>query len=283
MKKSEKSSKQIPDQTPRERMMGDVPDDLWVKCTGCARMIYTKELEQNLKVCSHCNCHMRLTADERIAYTVDEDSFVERDANLVTLDPLSFPNYQADLERYRKATGRKDSFVWGDATIGERPIVLGVSEFGFIGGSMGSVMGEKIARAAEEAARTRHPLILISSGGGARMHEGIVSLMQMAKTTAAVTKLGETGVPFISVFADPMTAGIAASFAFMADIIIAEPEAIIGFAGPRVVEQAYRIKLPPDSMTSEFNLKHGMLDMVVPRKEMRPTLIRWMQIIKPSI
>jgi len=264
----------------RERVMGGVPDDLWVKCTGCSAMLYSKELEQNLKVCRHCGSHLRLSSAERILLTADEDSFHERDADLATKDPLTFPGYKKDIVRYQGQSGRKDSMVWGEAAIGGRPVILAVSEFGFMGGSMGSVMGEKIARAAEEAAAKQWPLILVCSGGGARMHEGIISLMQMAKTTAAVARLADARVPYIAIFADPMLAGIAASFAFIADIIIAEPGAIVGFAGPRVVEQAYRIKLPPGSMTSEFHFSHGMVDMVLPRREIRPMLIRLMGLLK---
>jgi acetyl-CoA carboxylase carboxyl transferase subunit beta len=261
-------------------LMQEVPDDLWVKCTGCGVLLYSRELEQNAKVCQRCGYHFRLTAGERIALLVDEETFVEADAELVTTDPLKFPGYQNSLARYQELTGRKDSLVWGEAKIGERPIVLGVSEFAFMGGSMGSVMGEKVTRAAERAAETKSPLILVSSGGGARMHEGIISLMQMAKTSAAVARLGETKIPFISIFADPMMAGIAASYAFLADVIIAEPGAIVGFAGPRVVEQAYRIKLPPGAMTAEFHYQHGMIDLVLPRKEIRPDLIRLLKILK---
>ncbi len=260
--------------------MEDVPDDLWIKCAGCSGMLYRKELEQDQKVCRRCGHHYRLTAAERIALLVDEGSFQERDADLATKDPLGFPNYKKDLARYQEQTGRTDSMVWGEAAIGERPVVLGVNEFGFLGGTMGSVMGEKVARAAEEAAAKKLPLVLVCSGGGARMHEGIVSLMQMAKTTAAIARLGEAGMPYIAIFADPMLAGIAASFAFIADIIIAEPAAIVGFAGPRVVEQAYKIKLPPGSMTAEFHYEHGMVDTVLPRKDIRPTLVRLLRILK---
>jgi acetyl-CoA carboxylase carboxyl transferase subunit beta len=264
----------------RERVMKGVPDDLWVKCTGCSTMLYSKELEQSLKVCQKCGHHLRLSAEERIRLLVDEGSFQERDTDLATRDPLSFPAYKEDIARHQRQTGQADSMVWGEAAIGERPIILGVSEFGFMGGSMGSVMGEKVVRAAEEAAIKRQPLVLVCSGGGARMHEGIISLMQMARTTAAMARLTNAKVPYIAIFADPMLAGIAASFAFIADIIIAEPGAIVGFAGPRVVEQAYRIKLPPGSMTAEFHLSHGMVDMVLPRKEIRPMLIRLMDILR---
>ncbi|NIM06948.1 MAG: acetyl-CoA carboxylase, carboxyltransferase subunit beta [Armatimonadetes bacterium] len=260
--------------------MKGVPDDLWVKCTGCSTMLYSKELEQSLKVCQKCGYHLRLSAEERIRLLVDEGSFQERDTDLTTQDPLSFPSYKKDIARYRKQTGCADSMVWGEATIGERAIILGVSEFGFMGGSMGSVMGEKVVRAAEEAAIKRQPLVLVCSGGGARMHEGIISLMQMARTTAAMARLADAKVPYIAIFADPMLAGIAASFAFIADIIIAEPGAIVGFAGPRVVEQAYRIKLPPGSMTAEFHLAHGMVDMVLARREIRPMLVRLMNILR---
>jgi acetyl-CoA carboxylase carboxyl transferase subunit beta len=279
-----KSSETAPNKksAPRRRdsPMQEVPDDLWVKCPGCDALLYSRELEQNLKVCQRCGYHFRISAGERIAQLVDEDSFVERDAGLTTMDPLKFPEYKASLSRYQGLTGRKDSMIWGKATVEARPIVLGVSEFGFMGGSMGSVMGEKVTRAAEAAAADRHPLVLVSSGGGARMHEGIVSLMQMAKTSAAISRLGEAKVPFISIFADPMMAGIAASYAFIADFIIAEPGAIVGFAGPRVVEQAYRIKLPPGAMSSEFHFTHGMIDMVIARKELRPQLARLLAILK---
>lgn len=280
-RKSGNSSSPKGGQSPlRERVMGDVPDDLWVKCAGCERMLYRKELEQNLKVCTHCGQHLRLTSFERVLLLADENSFVERDAALATGDPLSFPAYKEDITRYQAQTGRTDSMVWGEAKIGERAVMLVVNEPGFMGGSMGSVMGEKVARAAEEAAAQRSPLIIVCSGGGARLHEGVVSLMQMAKTTAAVARLAEAKVPYIAVFTDPMLGGTAASFGFIADIIIAEPGAIVGFAGPRVVENAYRIKLPPGSMTSEFHLAHGMVDMVLPRRDIRPMLIRLLNILK---
>jgi acetyl-CoA carboxylase carboxyl transferase subunit beta len=242
---SEKHAKEDSPASPHKRAMAGVPDDLWMKCPGCGSMLYSKDLEQDLKVCRRCGYHLRISASERIAFLADGGSFEEHDAELRTGDPLGFPGYQESLNRYREETGRTDSMVWGEATIEGRPVILGVSEFGFMGGSMGSVMGEKVARAAEKAIETRRPLILVCSGGGARMHEGIISLMQMAKTTAAIARLGEAGIPYIAIFVDPMMAGIDASYAFIADIIIAEPGAIVGFAGPRVVAQAYRIKLPP--------------------------------------
>lgn len=263
-----------------KRAMQEIPDDLWIKCPSCSKMLYTKELEADYKVCRNCGYHFRLTSSERIAITVDPESFNERDSVLMTADPLKFPQYNRDIERYQLQTDCRDSFLWGEARIGEREVVLGVSEMNFLSGTMGSVMGEKVARAAESALARRNPLILLCSGGGARLHEGIISLMQMAKTSAAIERLSMAGIPYIAVFADPMLAGIAASFAFLADIIIAEPQAIIGFAGPRVVENAYRIKLPPGSMTAEFHLSHGMVDMVLARKDVRPMLIRLMNILK---
>jgi acetyl-CoA carboxylase carboxyl transferase subunit beta len=278
--KDKKSSAPAGQESIGKRLMREVPDDLWVKCNSCARMLYSKELEQDLKVCRYCGYHFRLNAADRIALIADEGSFVERDADLISADPLKFPDYKGDLERYCRQTGRLDSFVWGEAAIGERPAYLGVSEFEFLGGSMGSVMGEKVTRAAEAAADTKHPLVLVCSGGGARMHEGIISLMQMAKTSAAIAQLAKAKVPYIAILADPVLGGIAASFVFLADITIAEPAAIVGFAGPRVVERNYRIKLPPGSMTAEFNLEHGMVDMVLPRREIRPTLVRLMRIFK---
>lgn len=274
------SDENAPTVSPGKRAMQEVPDDLWVKCQSCSKMLYRKELEQDYRVCRTCGYHFRLTSFERITLTVDEGSFTERDSAIVTADPLGFPQYARDIERYQVQTNRQDSFVWGNARIGECKVVLGASEMNFLSGTMGSVMGEKVVRAAEEAITTRHPLVLLCSGGGARLHEGIVSLMQMAKTSAAIERLSRAGIPYIAVFADPMLAGIAASFAFLADVIIAEPSAIIGFAGPRVVENAYRIKLPPGSMTAEFHQSHGMVDMVLPRKEVRPMLVRMLHILK---
>lgn len=254
-----------------------LPDGLWTKCPKCNEILFNKELEKNLRVCSKCNYHFKLGAWERLTVTVDDNSFEEFASDLRTSDPLGFPEYESKLKRDSAKTKLKDPMVVGRARINDLPVVIGVSEFGFMGASMGSVYGEKIARAAELALKEGLPLIIFCTSGGARMQEGILSLMQMAKTSAAIAKLNDAGLPYITVLTDPTTAGVHASFASIGDVIIAEPGALIGFAGARVAQQAGLINRPPNFQTSEFQLEHGMIDMIVPRKEIKQTLVKLLQ------
>ncbi|WP_055108815.1 acetyl-CoA carboxylase, carboxyltransferase subunit beta [Paenibacillus ihumii] len=257
---------------PEERPKREIPEGLMNKCGKCGSIQYSKELEKNLKVCPSCGYHMRLNALDRIRITLDEGSFVEYDADLISVDPLEFPGYATKLEQQTLKSGLREAVVTGQGTIGGLPAVVAVMSFDFFTGSMGSVVGEKITRAIEAATRQRLPLIIFSTSGGARMQESILSLMQMAKTSAALARLNEQGGLYISVITDPTTGGVSASFAMLGDIIIAEPGAVFGFAGRIVIEQTIRQKLPDDFQTAEFNLQHGQLDMVVHRKEIKTTL-----------
>lgn len=262
-----------------------VPDGLWVKCDNCKEIIYKLEVERNLKVCPKCNYHFRIGAKERLALIIDEGSFKEYDARLHPIDPLNFRDLKSYRERVReakKATGMNEAVLCGMAKIGGFPVSICAFEFSFLGGSMASVVGEKITRAIERAVKERSPLIIISCSGGARMQEGVLSLMQMAKTSAALAKLGKAGQPFISILTDPTTGGVTASFAMLGDIIIAEPKALIGFAGPRVIEQTIRQELPPGFQRSEFLLEHGMIDLIVDRKSMRDLLIKLLDFFRPQ-
>ena len=259
-----------------------VPEGLWTKCPQCGDMLYQPEMEQDLYVCRHCGHHRRLTARERIAITADEGSFTEHDAAMHSSDPLGFPGYGEKLREDAASTGLRDAFVWGECSIEGLPVSLAVMDFSFRGGSMGAVVGEKFARAAEHAVARRIPLLVFACSGGARMQEGIVSLLQMAKTTTVVGRLERERVPFVIVYTDPLTAGVFASFASVADIAIAEHKALVGFAGPRVIEKAFKIKLPPGSHTAEFQYEHGMVDSVVPRRQLRPLLGRILRLLSPE-
>jgi len=254
-----------------------IPEGFWIKCAGCKEIIYRKEVDSNDRICPKCEYHFSISVDERISLTCDVGSFVEWSANLTSGDPLVFKDtirYRERVKRAQKKTGRNDAMVIGEARILGWPAVVGVMDFTFLGGSMGSVVGEKITRAAERAIERRVPLILFSASGGARMQEGILSLMQMAKTSAAIARMGERNLPYISVMTDPTFGGVAASYSMLGDINIAEPGALIGFAGPRVIEQTIKQKLPEGFQHSEFLLEHGMLDLIVHRKQMRETLGR---------
>lgn len=259
---------------PSERNKRDIPEGLMNRCPKCGNIQFSKELEKNLKVCSTCGHHFRLNAWERIAMTLDEGRLFEIDENLVSKDPLNFPGYASKLEQQKKISGLKDAVITGEGEIGGMPVVVAVMSFDFFTGSMGSVVGEKITRAIERAEEKHLPLIIFSTSGGARMQESIISLMQMAKTSAALAKFQGDGGLFISVFTDPTTGGVSASFASLGDINLAEPGALVGFAGRVVIEQTIRQKLPDNFQTAEFNLKHGQLDKVVHRKEMRTMLIK---------
>lgn len=275
----------FPRSNPAKNAAG-IPDDLWVKCPKCKELLYSKELDNNKQVCHKCGHHFRLGAYARIAITLDENSFVEIDGNLISADPLDFANlveppYVLKTQQLREKTKLNEAVVTGYGTLEAMPLVVCVCDFAFQGGSMGSVFGEKLVRAIELAIERGWPLLTVSASGGARMHEGTFSLMQMAKTTAALTQLGEEKLLHISLLTDPITGGVLASYASVADFILAEPGALIGFAGPRVIEQITKQKLPPGFQTSEFLLEHGMVDLVVARKELRATLANLLRLYSP--
>lgn len=252
-----------------------IPEGLWVKCDNCREIIYKKEIEKNLQICPKCTYHFRISARERITYIADQGSFAEMDADLCSGNPLGFTDsisYDDRLAQNRQKSGLSEAVISGRAAIFGRPVVLAVMDFSFMGGSMGSVVGERIARAAECALGEKIPLITVSSSGGARMQEGMLSLMQMAKASASVARMREAGVLYLSVLADPTFGGVTASFAMLGDIIIAEPRSLIGFAGPRVIEQTIKQQLPENFQRAEFLLDHGMIDIVVNRKEIKQTI-----------
>lgn len=250
----------------------DIPEGLWLKCPTCNEILYSKELEKTLKTCGKCGHHFRMGARERINITVDEGSFLELDDNLTAANPLGFKDYPSKVAQAQEKTQLKEAIVTGIAAIDSKQVVIGVMDANFVMGSMGSVVGEKVARAIEKAAELRIPLIIFATSGGARMQEGIIALMQMAKTCGALTRLDEAGILYISVLTDPTTGGVTASFASMGDIVLAEPGALIGFTGARVMEQTIRQKLPEGFQSAEFLLHHGFIDKVVPRIQLRKTL-----------
>lgn len=266
------------------RRKRDLPDGLWLKCPGCDGMVFKKQVEESLQVCPECNYHFRISAAERIAITVDEGSFKELYADLEPKDWLEFVDrhsYARRLEEEQAKTGLKDACTIGSATIDGNPVIFGVTDSRFIMGSMGAVVGEKITLAAEEAARAKLPLIMVSaSGGGARMQEGIISLAQMAKTSAAIARLDDAGVPFISIMTNPTMGGVAASWAALGDIIIAEPKALIGFAGPRTIKLTLGIDLPDGFQTAEFLRDHGFVDKIVPRSQMKAEVGRILSLLR---
>jgi acetyl-CoA carboxylase carboxyl transferase subunit beta len=265
-----------------EPVTRQVPGNIAVKCPNCRELLVSKDWEKNLRVCQKCGHHFRLSAYERMGLLLDHGSFKEFAQDLALADPLNFvsrsQSYRAKLQSEMESSGLKEGVVVGRGCIEELPAIVVVMDFRFIGGSMGSVVGEKITQAIEGAAAERTPLIIFTASGGARMQEGLISLMQMAKTSAALARLNEAGVPFISVLTDPTTGGVAASFAFLGDVILAEPGALIGFAGPRVIEQFMHQRLPKDTNTSEFCLQHGMIDGIVHRRVLRPTLARLLRL-----
>jgi acetyl-CoA carboxylase carboxyl transferase subunit beta len=259
-----------------DRRKVTVPEGLWIKCNNCGEIIYSKEIDRNLKVCPKCEYHFRITAKERIDLLVDPGTFKEFDSQIHSEDPLQFKDSQKYRDRIKaavKKTGLSDAVISGTCTLDGVPVVLTVFDFFFMGGSMGSVVGEKITRAIEKAVDNRCGMVIISSSGGARMQEGALSLMQMAKTSAALARLRRERLPFISVLTDPTTGGVTASFAMLGDVNLAEPKALIGFAGPRVIEQTIRQELPEGFQRSEFVLEHGMIDRIVNRKELKKTLV----------
>lgn len=255
-----------------ERAKRDIPEGLWHKCPECGEIIYNKELEKNLKVCAKCGYHFRIDAKERIAVTLDEGTFIEHDADLLPANPINFPDYEEKVAAAQEATGNKEAIITGEGTINGYPVQIAVMDSRFIMASMGSVVGEKIVRSIERAITKKEPIIIFSTSGGARMQEGIVALMQMAKTSAALGRLAKAGGLYIGVFTDPTTGGVTASFASLGDIIIAEPGALIAFTGPRVIQQTIRQTLPPGFQKAEFLLEHGFVDLIVSRKDLKQTL-----------
>ena len=252
-----------------------VPEGLWTKCVSCGETIFTKDIENNLNVCPKCNHHYRVSARKRLDLLLDEGSFNEHDAGMVSVDCLNFKDtksYQSRIDAAVAKGGSKDAIICGSGGIDGTPVEICVFDFSFMGGSMGSVVGEKITRGIERSLADRTPVIIVSASGGARMQESILSLMQMAKTSAALAKLREEGLPFVSILTDPTTGGVTASFAMLGDINMSEPKALIGFAGPRVIEQTIRQKLPEGFQRAEYLLDHGMVDVIVERSKMKEQL-----------
>ncbi len=263
----------------------DIPGDLWIKCSSCSEVLFIKDLEQTYKVCSHCQFHFRISAQERISYVFDSNSFKEMCAAFKPVDFLSFNDTESYAKRIDKATSKSkknEAVLIGEVSLRRRPVNVGVMDFSYMGGSMGTIVGEKITILIEKSLEDRYPLIIFTSSGGARMQEGILSLMQMAKTSAALEKLSHESIPFISVLCDPTTGGTSASFAMLGDIHIAEPGALISFAGPRVIEQTIRQKIPSGFQRAEFLLEHGMIDMVIPRHDLRPRLADLLDLLYPE-
>lgn len=267
---------------PAETVPREIPENLWVRCTRCGELLYVKEFERNLKVCPKCDFHFRLSALERIQLLTDPGSFVEEDADLQPGDPLGFVSmgqaYRDKIAETQARTSLTEAIVAGRGRLDGIPVQIAAADFSFIGASMGSVVGEKVARTMERALDTGEPVVIASCSGGARMQEGIFSLMQMAKTASAVARLERSSVPFISVLTDPTSGGVTASFASLGDVTIAEPGAFVGFAGPRLIEQITKQKLPPGFQTAEFVLEHGMIDMVVHRRELKATIAKLLRL-----
>lgn len=259
----------------------NMPDDLWTKCTDCGELIHTLDLKQNLNVCPKCEHHFLLGSRERIELLADPGSFEETNAELFSKNPLGFSNYEDKISMLREKTRLNDAVVTGSLTIESKPAVIAVMDFKFFAGSMGSVVGEKIARAIEQAIEQKRAVIIISASSGARMQEGMLSLMQMAKTCAALARLSEAGLPYISVMTHPTTGGVTASFATIGDINLAEPQCMIGFAGPRVVKETTHQDLPPGFQTAEFMLEHGLIDAIVSRDKMRSKLAQLLRYTMP--
>jgi len=260
-------------------------DNLWVKCKSCNEIIYRRVIERNLQVCPKCNYHFQIPARQRIEGLVDPGTFIEYDADLASGDPLEFKDtkrYPHRVKEVQESTGQKDAVVCGEARIEGQPVMLGVFEFSFMGGSLGSVVGEKVTRLIERAVGKKVGVIIFCASGGARMQEGILSLMQMAKTSAALARLREAELPYIGVLTDPTTGGVSASIGMLGDVILAEPKAMIGFAGPRVIKDTIRVELPDGFQRSEYLLDHGMVDMIVERKDLRHTLASLLEMLLPN-
>jgi acetyl-CoA carboxylase carboxyl transferase subunit beta len=266
-----------------DRPRSTVPEGLWVKCEGCKEIVYSRDLDRNLRVCPKCGYHFRIDARTRISLLLDDPQPKELFAAVAPVDPLGFRDskrYRDRLKSYQQAVGERDAVVVVQGALEEIPVIVAAMEYRFMGGSMGSVVGEKITRAAERALERKWPLIVVSASGGARMQEGVLSLMQMAKISAALARLRTARLPYLSVLTDPTMGGVTASFAMLGDLNIAEPGALIGFAGPRVIEQAIRQSLPEGFQRSEFLLDHGFLDLVVERAEMKETLARCLRHLR---
>lgn len=262
---------------PDEKLV--LPEGIWVKCENCGEILYRSELEKNIWICPKCNFHFRISSHDYIALLLDDSKLEELDPDIEPSDPLDFPEYKKKLKSAQQNSKLKEGLLYGNARIGSIEVVFATMDFAFMGGSMGSVVGEKIARAIRRAREDKKPLIILSTSGGARMQEGIFSLMQLSKTSAELALLAKAHVPYISILTHPTMAGVMASYASLGDIIIAEPGALIGFTGPRVIEQTIGEKLPPGFQRSEFMLEHGMVDLIVSRKDLRNTLIRILKII----
>ena len=280
-----KKNKRIEAVPPEERVVKT--ENVFVKCDGCEAHLFKGELENNLQVCKHCSHHFRIGARERLALLFDEGKYEEIDAEVISIDPLEFVDskpYSERIKQAKESTGLPEAIINARGTVGDHPVIAGAMDMSFIGGSMGSAVGEKVTRLIERAMREHSAVVIFSASGGARMQEGTLSLMQMAKISAAFAALDEARLPFISVLTDPTTGGVTASFAMLGDVIIAEPKALIGFAGPRVIEQTIRQKLPKDFQRSEFLLDHGMVDAIVDRRELRTQIIKLLNfMMNPEI
>jgi acetyl-CoA carboxylase carboxyl transferase subunit beta len=263
----------------------EIPEGLWTKCPKCDTMVFDKELDENLKVCTHCQHHFPIGSRERIHSLVETCTFEEMDADMTSVDVLHFTgaaSYTSKLQKYQQETGLKDAVITGLCNIGEHRVALGVMDFKFLGGSMGSVVGEKLTRLIERATEKELDLIIFSTSGGARMYEGMFSLMQMGKTCAALAYHAKARLPYISVLTDPTMAGVMASYASVGDLILAEPGSMIGFAGPRVIKDTTQAELPPGFQTAEFLLEHGLIDAIIPRREMKARLIDYLNYLSDS-
>ncbi|HKB79306.1 MAG TPA: acetyl-CoA carboxylase, carboxyltransferase subunit beta [Thermoanaerobaculia bacterium] len=269
---------------PTEKQVS-IPEGLWVKCDDCKEIVYRKEVAQNLNVCPKCGFHFRVGARERFEMLFDDGAYKEFSANLRSGDPLEFRDtkrYRDRLKVYEQRVGKGDAVLCAEGKLGGKPVVICAMEYNFMGGSMGSVVGEKITQAIERAIDKKEPLIIISCSGGARMQEGILSLMQMAKISSALSRLAAAGLPFLSVLTDPTMGGVTASYAMLGDLNIAEPKALVGFAGPRVIEQTIRQTLPDGFQRAEFLVEHGMVDLITPRAELKPALARFLEMFTES-
>jgi acetyl-CoA carboxylase carboxyl transferase subunit beta len=268
-----------------EKKRKEMPEGLWTKCPGCSEMIHHLAIEENLRVCPKCGHHFAMGAHERISTLVDEGTFEESDASMSAVDPLGFKGvatYEDRLKTYREKTGLVDAVITGSGRMGGHPVGLAVMDFSFLAATMGSVVGEKITRIIEASTRAGQPVIIVCASGGARMYEGMLSLMQMAKTSGALARHSEAGLPYIAVLTNPTTAGVMASFATLGDIALAEPRAMIGFAGPRVIKETTHQELPDGFQTAEFLLEHGLIDEIVPRSKMRETIITILGNLMPE-
>jgi acetyl-CoA carboxylase carboxyl transferase subunit beta len=255
---------------------------MWFRCNSCGEILYRKTLESNYFICTRCGYHFRIRPEKYVEILLDDGRIEELDADLAPTDPLRFPDYPKTLAKSQEKTGRKEAVIYGRGLLGKIPVVLAVMDFGFVGGSMGSVVGEKLARAIRLARTERRPLVIVATSGGARMHEGIYSLMQMAKTSAELGLLRAARIPYVAVPVDPCTGGVSASFAMLGDVCISEPGALIGFAGRRTIEGTIGEKLPEGFQTAEFSLKHGLLDLIAPRRDLKEAIRKVLAVLWPE-